>query len=115
MNSEIIVRTYVTADGAEPFADWLTRLKDLNAIAAVDKRIARVRLGNLGDHKHIDGGVYELRIHHGPGYRVYFGKEEQAIVILLCGGDKGSQQRDIVKAKRYWTDYGREDNANKEL
>jgi putative addiction module killer protein len=91
--------------------EWLTRLKDHNAIVAVDKRIARMRLGNLGDRKHIGGGVHELRIHYGPGYRVYYGLDGETVVILLCGGDKGSQQRDIARAKRYWDNYGSRDDA----
>jgi putative addiction module killer protein len=111
MSGELVVRSYMTADGHEPFMEWLTRLKDHNAIVAVDKRIGRIRLGNLGDHKHIGDGVNELRIHHGPGYRLYFGRDGEAVVILLCGGDKGSQRRDMAKAKSYWDDYRSRDDS----
>jgi putative addiction module killer protein len=67
--------------------------------------ITRVRLGNFGDARTVGDGVHELRIHTGPGYRVYFGREGDAVVILLCGGDKGPQNRDIERAKDYWRDY----------
>ncbi len=71
---------------------------------AVRIRINRLRLGNLGDCKAIKGmtGVYELRIHMGAGYRIYFGKRKETLIILLCGGDKGGQERDIARAKEYW-------------
>ena len=65
-------------------------------------RINRLRQGNLGDCRHLDEGVYELRIHYGPGYRVYFGDLDGETIILLCGGDKRTQKRDIQKAKEYW-------------
>jgi putative addiction module killer protein len=64
-----------------------------------------VRLGNFGDFDHIEGSLYELRNHSGAGYRIYYGKQDQKIVILLCGGDKGTQKRDIEKAKKYWLEY----------
>jgi putative addiction module killer protein len=63
-----------------------------------------LRLGNFGDAKRV-GEVFELRIHTGPGYRIYYGREGDAIVILLCGGDKGSQDRDIERAEEYWRDH----------
>lgn len=70
-------------------------------------RINRLRMGNFGDCKPIKGitRLYELRIHFGPGYRLYFGKAKDKLVIILCGGDKGSQARDIEKAKEYWLYY----------
>ena len=67
-------------------------------------RIGRLRLGNFGDSKRV-GEVFELRIHIGPGYRVYYGREGETVVILLCGGDKGSQASDIERAEAYWRDY----------
>jgi len=75
--------------------------------AIVHKRITRLEAGNFGDAKLIKGSrkLYELRIHEGPGYRVYFGKCDNILVILLCGGKKGTQSQDISKAKKYWQDY----------
>ena len=81
------------------FTDWIGNLRDLRAIARIDARIGRLRLGNFGDAKSVGGGVSELRIDYGPGYRVYFTRRGEAVVLLLCGGDKDSQTRDIMLAK----------------
>ncbi|HXV48372.1 MAG TPA: type II toxin-antitoxin system RelE/ParE family toxin [Candidatus Binatia bacterium] len=102
---------YETTDGKCPFLDWLNGLKDIKARAAVRSRLDRVRLGNLGDSKNIGDGAHELRIPFGPGYRVYFGQDGLILVVLLCGGDKRSQKRDIAKAKTLWREY----HANKKL
>ncbi|WP_379069363.1 type II toxin-antitoxin system RelE/ParE family toxin [Mesorhizobium sp. UC22_110] len=79
------------------FDEWLGRLRDRRARSLIQARIDRVEEGNLGDHKFFSG-IGELRIAHGPGYRVYFVKRGDVVVILLCGGDKGSQDRDIKRA-----------------
>jgi putative addiction module killer protein len=71
------------------------------------KRLDRVSLGNLGDYRSVGGGVYELRIDYGSGYRVYFGQVDSVVVLLLCGGDKSTQEQDIVDAKEYWKNYGK--------
>lgn len=94
------------ANGKCPYLDWEKKL-DPSARGAVRIRINRLRLGNFGDCTSIKGarGLYELRIHMGPGYRLYFGKVKDTAVILLCGGDKGSQVRDIQKAKEWWQFY----------
>ena len=96
---------YAPSTGKQPFADWLHK-HDKNSQALVLARIARIRLGNFGDCKRIVGGngLHELRIDTGPGYRIYYGRVGETIVILLVGGDKGSQSRDIEKAKQYWLD-----------
>jgi putative addiction module killer protein len=96
---------YLTTDGRNPFRDWVEALKDREARARIRVRINRVRLGNLGDCKSVGGGVSELRIPHGPGYRVYFGRQGSTVVVLLCAGDKRTQARDIEVAHAYWGDY----------
>jgi putative addiction module killer protein len=99
------VHVYACSDGSEPFTQWLRGLRDGTTRNRIRQRIARIRLGNFGDTRSIRDGVYELRIHFGPGYRVYFGRSGDEVVILLCGGDKGSQDRDIERAREYWRDY----------
>ena len=88
------------------FLEWEKKL-DQSIRGAVRVRINRLRLGNFGNCKTIKGstGLYELRIHLSPGYRLYFGKVKDTFVIILCAGDKGSQERDIEKAKEYWQLY----------
>ena len=83
----------------DAFGDWLDGLRDKKAQERISMRLIRVAAGLLGDTRSVGGGVSELRIDHGPGYRVYFARREEAIIVLLCGGDKGSQQRDIRAAK----------------
>jgi putative addiction module killer protein len=94
------------ANGKCPYLDWEEKL-DKAVRAAARIRINRLRLGNFGDCKNIKGarGLYELRMHIGAGYRIYFGKANDIAVILLCGGDKGSQEKDIQKAKDWWQFY----------
>jgi putative addiction module killer protein len=88
-----------------PFSEWLTSLRDARAVGVVRSRLNRIRLGNFGDCKTVGGGVEELRIDFGPGYRVYYGREGSLVVVLLCGGSKKSQARDIVTAQREWKEY----------
>jgi putative addiction module killer protein len=101
------LRIYVTKDGREPFSEWLASLRDIRARAKIRVRLDRVSLGNIGDCHTVGEGVQELRIDYGPGYRIYFGQEGATIVLLLCGGDKSTQSRDIETAKRYWNEYRR--------
>lgn len=79
---------YLTPNGACPFESWLTSLKDSQARARIRRRLARLRLGNLGDFKPVGQGVLEFRESYGPGYRIYFARSGSQIVLLLCGGDK---------------------------
>jgi len=102
------VRIFRTSDRREPFSDWLGKLRDARARQQVQARIARLRLGKLGDVKPIGEGVSELRIDHGPGYRVYFGQDGPVLVILLCGGEKRTQATDIRSAKAFWAQYKQE-------
>ena len=101
----IEILEYLTEDGRNPFRDWLSSLRDGQARSRVRVRLNRVRMGNLGDSRSVGGGVNELRIPYGPGYRVYYGRQGNAIVILLCGGNKGNQRRDIPQAQRHWEDF----------
>ena len=106
------IRRYITPDGRNPFAEWLSSLRNLNAVVKIEQRLDRVRLGNLGNSKSVGEGVCELKIDFGPGYRVYFGQFGSTIVLILCGGDKSSQEQDIRKAKEYWKEYEERENAN---
>jgi putative addiction module killer protein len=81
------------------FASWMEALSDRRAVERIAQRIVRLQSGLLGDVKPVGDGVSELRVDHGPGYRVYFVQRGQVLIILLCGGDKGSQRRDIQRAK----------------
>ena len=81
------------------FEAWLSGLRDAVTRAIIVRRITRVAAGNLGDVKAIGDGLSELRIDHGPGFRVYFVRRGETLIVLLCGGDKGSQARDIARAK----------------
>lgn len=83
----------------EYFSKWHDKLKDARVLAKVSLRIEQTKLGNFGDFKFIGDGIYEMRIHYGPGYRIYYTKEDEVVVLLLVGGDKSTQQKDIEKAK----------------
>lgn len=98
---------YQTHDGKVPFREWLLSLKDIQTRARIRSRIDRLQLGNFGDVKSVGRGVHELRIHSGAGYRVYLGRDGSTIVVLLIGGDKSSQSKDIKFAHMYWDDYKR--------
>ena len=100
--SELVL--YVAEDGKAPFADWFDGL-DTAAALKVRTALARIETGNLGDVKPVGQGVSERRIPFGPGYRVYFGQDGGKLVILLCGGTKTRQSKDIAQAKAYWDDY----------
>lgn len=100
----IRIKQYLDEDGGSPFEEWF---QELNGVAAaiVTKSIYKLELGNFSNVEGVGGGVYELKIHFGPGYRVYFGEEGNEIVILLCGGTKKKQSRDIEKARDCWKKY----------
>lgn len=95
---------YETSDGRVPFARWFNSL-DARAAAKINSALAQMELGNFGDHKSVGGGVWERRINFAKGYRVYFARDGQRLILLLTGGDKSRQQADIAEARRLWTDY----------
>jgi putative addiction module killer protein len=99
------IQIYQTSNRESPFTIWLDYLNDINAKARILQRIDRIALGNFGDCEPVGEGVHELRIAYGPGYRIYFGNDGKQLVILLCGGTKRQQGKDIKKAKEYWEDY----------
>lgn len=99
------VLIYRNREGKRPFADFLANLKDRKAVAAIFARLNRVELGVFGDVNSIGQGLLELRIHHGPGYRVYFGEDGERLVLVLCAGRKNTQQKDIARAEKYWKAY----------
>jgi putative addiction module killer protein len=105
------IQQYRIADGKIPFSEWLESLRDFKGKAKIVKRLERVSDGNLGDVRSLGEGVWEFRIDYGPGYRVYFGQVEAIIVLLLCGGDKSTQDTDIRTAKKYWEEYRSRENA----
>ena len=101
------VRRYRTEEGLEVITEWLDHLRDVRAKARIVARVARLKAGNLGDCKPLRDGVSELRIDYGPGYRVFFGVVGFQVILLLCGGDKRSQDADIDKAVDYLADFKR--------
>ena len=101
---KLTIREYITPRGGNPFRDWLKSL-DVGVQARIQARVLRFENGNLGDHKSVSGGIWEARLDFGPGYRLYFGKDGAAAILLLAGGDKASQSKDIAAAKRYWDDF----------
>lgn len=104
----IEIRKYRLSDGLAPFDRWIAKLKDGRAKARILVQLDRLRHGLPGDWKSVGEGIFELRIFEGKGYRVYFAREGKSIVILLCGGDKATQGRDIELAKAYWRAHRRQ-------
>lgn len=101
MTNKIEIEFYIE-DGKCPLADWLEKLDEVNSIK-IKKRLARIEeTGNLGDYKNLSEGIFELRFFFGSGYRIYFGKYDKKIILLLTAGDKSTQKKDINKAKDFW-------------
>jgi len=96
---------FTLANGKAPFEDWLLTLGDKTTQARILRRIDRLRFGHFGDASNVGAGIFELRIHFGPGYRIYFGLHGTEVILLLCGGDKSTQTRDIAAAKLYWKEF----------
>lgn len=101
------IRHYLTPDEKDVYLEWLKQIRDTVAKTAVVRRVNRIEQGNFGDHKFCRDGVWELCIDMGAGYRVYYAIAGQQIVLLLCGGDKRSQNKDIERACTYWQDWQR--------
>ena len=99
---EVVV--YETGDGRAPFDEWFRAL-DVQAALKVTTAIARIETGNLGDVKPVGQGVSERRLTFGPGYRLYFGRDGQKLVVLLTGGTKKRQSKDVEQAQAFWADY----------
>lgn len=102
---ELII--YESQSGKVPFEEWLEDLKDKKGRAKIRVQLDRLAQGNMGKCASIGKGVFELKVNFGPGYRIYFGQDGKRLIILLCGGDKSTQRKDIQKAQEYWTDYSR--------
>ena len=101
----IELRRYVTKTGRDVFGEWLSGLKDNRTRAKIVARIDRLSTGNFGDCKSLRGGLFELRIDWGPGYRVYYALDGRKCILLLCGGFKSKQSADIKRAAEYLKDY----------
>lgn len=101
----IAVRVLIDESGDAPFEEWYDAISDKTVRQAIASRIRRLREGNFGDHHSVGGGVSELRIHLGPGYRIYYGRVGSTLVILLGGGTKRRQENDIKEAISLWEEY----------
>ena len=97
---KITIKIYSDEKGNSPFLSWLEAIKDVKTRMRISTRIDRIQSGNLGDYKSLRKGLFELRIHCGPGYRLYFSKEKNTIILLLMGGSKRTQARDIKVAEK---------------
>ncbi len=98
------IKIYKDIKGHEPFAEWINKLA-MPVRARVFAKLDRVETDNLGDHKYISDGISEFRLQFGPGYRIYYGETENTVIILLCGGTKATQKKDITKAKKFWGEF----------
>ena len=104
VGGRLAIHVYVADDGTTPFRDWLATL-EMPMRARVQARVLRFELGNLGDHKSVGAGVWEARFFFGPGYRLYFGKQNRSTIVLLFGGSKSAQRTDVRRAQRLWRTY----------
>lgn len=103
--TEKTIVVYEDATGKVPYTDWLAGIRQPSTRHRIIERLARVKQGNYGDFKSLKDGVFELRLDFGPGYRIYFGEDGDTIVVLLCGGTKAKQVKDVKTAKAYWKEY----------
>ena len=99
------IRPYSTLGGKIPFKEWMAKIKDRRTRQIILSRLTSLRSGHYGNCRHLGEGMLELKIHFGPGYRVYFIEVKNTIIVLLLGGDKSSQSKDIELARNYSKDY----------
>jgi putative addiction module killer protein len=104
MSKEKQLQYYTAPNGKTPFLEWLASLKDKTILKRIRNRMDRVQVGHYGDHEHVGEGVYEIKLHFGTGYRIYFAEHGEKIIFLLCAGDKATQTKDIGLAKQFWQD-----------
>jgi putative addiction module killer protein len=106
MRNRYILKEFVDRKGRRHFAEWFDALDQLvrRRIAA---RLTSLENGNIGDNRYLGAGIGELRFSFGPGYRIYFGRDGSNLIVLLCGGDKARQDRDIQRARSLWSQYRR--------
>ncbi len=109
---EYTLKVYETHNGAQPLMNWLRNLRDQKSRTAIRMRLDRMKLGNFGHCEPVGEGVSEMKIDLGPGYRVYFGMIGRKIVLLLCGGDKKSQDKDIRMALDFFRDHKKREKDN---
>ena len=105
INMQKQIMLYNLKNGKEPFDIWLSSVKDKTTRAKIKTSVLRMSSGNYGDFKKLSSGICELRLHFGSGYRIYFSELDKVVILLLCGGDKSSQTKDIEKAVKYLKDY----------
>jgi putative addiction module killer protein len=110
MHKKKTVVIYADKKGQEPFSEWFYSLKDKTFKARIRNRIARLELGNFGDCEPVGEGIFELRFFFGPGFRVYFAEYGNTTILLLGGGDKKTQNKDILKTKNYWKEFKESEN-----
>ena len=99
------IRHFVSAGGVDLFNDWLKRVRDPVAKVQIVKRVNRMEQGNFGDNSFVGDGVWEMRIDVGAGYRIYYARAASQVMLLLCGGDKRTQDADIKDARKHWKDW----------
>jgi putative addiction module killer protein len=107
------IEIYVAPSGRAPFSEWLHALKDIQGRAKIRVGIDRLSLGSFGNCRGLGKGIFDLKINYGPGYRIYFGQEGKKILVLVCGGDKDTQAKDIILAQIYWADFKSRKNEKK--
>lgn len=102
------IEVYETPNGQEPFSVWLASIQDTKTQTRIRARLDRLEKGHFRDCQSVGSGIFEMRLHFGPGYRIYFGELNRTIILLLCGGDKLTQTQDIQRAKTYWLEHKEE-------